>query len=115
MDAIIGILNNPLVLALVGYAVSFAPGVRAVIPQRIIPFLNTALAWCSAAIAPQAAQAAGGPFALEPVQLAGFGLGWMGSFGTGLAGAVWQAAQAFLIHRMFGRGLLPEPPSDSKR
>ena len=40
MDAIIGILNNPILLTFWGYVVSYVPGIRAAIPQWTIPFLN---------------------------------------------------------------------------
>jgi hypothetical protein len=115
MDAIIGVLNNPLVLQIVGYIVSYAPSIRTAIPQWAIPLLNTILALVSSIVAPQAAHASGGPLVATTALVATFGLSWLGSVGTMVGAAAWQAVQASLIHRFFFRGVLPPIPADSKR
>jgi hypothetical protein len=115
VDAIVGLFSNPLILLAGGYAVSHAPGIRAVIPNKIIPLLQALVAFLSAIVAPQAAHAMGGPLALPvAVAMPAFGLAWLGSLGTAIGSALWQSTQSYLLHRMFGNKFVPEPPGDSK-
>lgn len=114
MDAILGLFNNPVVLMVVGLVVQFVPGVRKAIGNNVVPFLTTALAWLSSLLAPHAALASGGPVAhMAVVMMPMFGLG--GILG-GLGGAVLQAAQGYLLHRMFAwpGKVMPALPADSK-
>lgn len=95
MDAVIGILNNPILLTGVGLLVKYVPGL-AKVPNFLIPFLNALLAFVSQAVAPAEAHAAGGPL----VVALGFGaFSFLGPIG----GAVWQSVQASLIHEFFLR------------
>lgn len=112
MDAILALLNNPLVLLAFGGIVKYVPGVRAVISNQLIPYINTLLAFLAGVVAPQAAHAAGGPLALDTqhVALAGFGLGFLPSLGA----ALWQSAQAWILNEMLLRDRLPSKPKDSK-
>lgn len=107
MDAILGFLNNPILLAVVGLVVKFVPGVRAVVANRLIPYITTVLAWLSGAIGPAEAHAAAGPIALS---LPFFGLA--GPLG-GLGAALWQSAQAYILHEWLLRGVLPKKPANS--
>lgn len=101
MDAFLGLFNNPLVLNLLGLIVKFAPGIRTFVPNRLIPVLLAVTAWLTSLVGPAEAHAAG--FA--------FGLG--GILG-GLAPAVWQAAQAWVVNEMFLRPFSPKKPLDSR-
>ena len=112
MDAIIGIFNNPLVLAAIGFAIKFAPGVRGLISNRAIPFINILLAWLSTVVAPIAAHAAGGPLVVGGAVLGFLGLG--GPLG-GIGAAAWQAAQAWILNEMLAKHVSPARPADSKR
>jgi hypothetical protein len=47
--------------------------------------------------------------------MAVFGLSWLGSFGTEIGAAMWQAVQAGLVHRFFVRSWAPPIPADSKK
>ena len=100
MDAIVGVLQNPIVLAAVGLVVKFVPGVRGVISNRLIPYITTVLAWLSGLVGPAEAHAAWGPFGI-------------GGPLAGLGAALWQSAQAYLLHEWFLRGVLPKKPADS--
>lgn len=110
MDWLIGVFHNPLVLFCMGLIVKYVPGVRQVIANRLIFFLNASLAWLAAILEPSAAHAAGGPLvASTAFHFLGLG-GPLQSLGSSL----WQAVQAWVIHEAVGRHWLPENPGDSK-
>jgi len=90
MEPIAGLLQNPLVLTLLGLAVKYFPPL-AKLPNLLIPFLNTALALLGALAAGTTHPAA---FAV-----AAFG----GTFFGTLASACWTAIQSALIYEVFGR------------
>jgi hypothetical protein len=96
MDAFMGILNNPLVLMVVGLAVKFFPPL-AKVPNAVIPYLNALLAFFAQAVSPAAAHAAGGPL-VGTIAAFGF-LSFLGPVGA----AVWQAVQASLLNEFFLR------------
>jgi len=101
MGAILGMLNNPLVLSALGLVVKFVPGIRAVVANRLIPAILTAVAWVSGIVVPADAHAVG----------LAFGLG--GMLG-GLGSAVFAAAQSWALNEMFLRHFTPKKPADSK-
>jgi len=123
MNEVLKWLYNPLVLAAIGVACQFVPGIRTFVKNNLVPYLQSLLAWIAAAFG---ATAAGGPVSdllirtgvIHNARLdshealaAGIGLGFIG----GLGGAIVQAAQAYLVQRMFcwpGR-VLPPVPKDS--
>lgn len=107
MDAVLGFLNNPLVLLAVGLIVKFVPGVRSVIANKLIPYLTTIIAWLSGLLGPAEAHAAAGPLAMPLVV---FGLG--GPL-AGLGAAIWQSAQAWVLHEFLVRGVTKKP-ADSR-
>ena len=113
MDAISNILNNPLLLNLVGYAVSYVPGLRAVVAQRVIPYLNVAIAFLVKVFTPDAAPVVGALSAPD-LMLAGVSFAGLLGFATDLGAALMQAGQAYIFHRMIGRRALPAVPKDSK-
>ena len=123
MDAVFGILNHPIALAVIGFILARFPGVRTVVANRYIPFLQTAVAWLAMAFAPGPAQAAGGPFAIDGPVLGVIGLnvfglnvfGLVGPIFGGIGSAMWQAAQAHLLYRMFGHKILGPDPHDSRK
>jgi hypothetical protein len=78
-----------------------------VVGNWMIPFATTLVAWLGQLLGPAEAHAMAGPFAL-PVVFFGLG-GFLGGFGA----ALWQAAQAHIIHSMF-RHVMPAKPADSK-
>lgn len=96
MDAFAAILQNPLVLLVVGLLVKYFPPL-AKIPNAIIPYLNTLLAFLGQVLAPGTAHASGGPLVVA------FSLGGAFSFLGPVAGAVWQSVQASLLHEFFVR------------
>lgn len=109
MDALLAILNNPMVLAGIGLVIKFVPGVRTLIANRLIPLILSVVAWLANIVGPAEAHAMGGPLHIMALPL--FGLG--GILG-GLGSAVWQAAQAWALNEMFLRHAAPKKPADSK-
>jgi hypothetical protein len=119
MEAVFGILNHPIALAVIGFILARFPGIRAVVANRYIPFLQTAVAWLAMAFAPGPAHAAGGPFALDGpllgvIGISGF-LGLTGPFFAGLGSAIWQTTQAHLFYKLFGHKMLGPDPRDSRQ
>jgi len=118
MEAVFGLLNHPITLAVIGFILARFPGVRTVVANRYIPFLQTAVAWLAMVFAPGPAHAAAGPFALDGPVLGVIGLNVFGLVGPifgGIGSAMWQAAQAHLLYRMFGHKLLGPDPNDSRK
>jgi hypothetical protein len=114
MDAILGLLNNPVVLNILGIVMKFVPGVRTVIANRLIPVILSIVAWIGSVVSPTAAVAFGGPFVSDPTPVLGAGFFGLGGVLGGLGSAVWQASQAFLLNEMFTRHFMPPKPKDSK-
>ena len=123
---LVGLLNNPITLMIVSLICQFAPKIRTIVGNSVIPILTTILAFLSQHIAPQAAHANAGPVGQAIMNLAGSHLAFdpgpvvaasiFGSLFAGLGSAVVQSAQAYLYQRMFawpGR-TLPKLPADSK-
>lgn len=135
---VLGWLYNPIVLGVLGFLLARAPVVRTLVANKVIPYLQTAVAWLGTVIA-GGATAGGllsmaGPFGIDPTPYAQavqqwivpdahagtvgvvalFGLPVKGLLG-GLASACWQTAQAHLLYRMFGHKMLGRDPSDSKQ
>ena len=94
MDAIAGLLQNPVVLLVLGLLVKYFPPL-AKVPNALIPYLNTLMAFLGAMAGPKDAHAAG----LGVVCL-GFGAF---SFLGPVAGAVWSSVQSSLLHEFFLR------------
>lgn len=93
MDAVLGLLQNPLALVVFGLLVKYVPAL-AKIPNAGIPFLNALLAFLGQVAGPQPAHAG----AFGPIAAFGF-LSFLGPVG----GAVWQSVQASLLHEFFLR------------
>lgn len=108
MDAIIGLLQNPAALFVVGLIVKYFPVIRTVIVNRAIPYLNMGLALGGAVLAlvtgAVGAEIKPAVFASwypehSTIMVAGFG----GVFG-GLLGAVkaalWNAGSAYIMNKL---------------
>lgn len=118
MEIFAGILNNPITLTILGFIMARFPRVRGVIANRLIPFIQTAIAWVASVVAPGPAAAAEGPLGLHGPIVAIIGFNFFGLVGPifgGLGSALWQATQAHLLHRMFIRKLVGADPSDSRQ
>jgi len=121
MDAIIGILQNPVVLMLAGVAVKYLPKVREVVANRAITYINVGLAFLGAVLAlltgAVGSEIAPAVFASwypehTTIVTAGFG----GAFG-GLLGcfksALWNAGSAYIMNKLLINQISITPP-DSK-
>ena len=97
MDAVAGLLQNPLVLMLVGLAVKYWPPL-AKVPNLLIPYINVLLALLGTIAGPATAHA--GMFGIG---------GWVGNFLTPIVSAAWTAIQSALIYEVFGRHILAKP------
>ena len=99
-------LNNPIVLLVVGLVIKFAPGVRAIVENKLIPIILTLLAWLGNII--------GAPATVPSTEVAlAAGLGW--GFLGGLKAALWSCAQAWFLNEAMVRHYSPARPSDSAR
>jgi hypothetical protein len=122
MEAIIGLLQNPLVLVGLGVVVKFAPGVRTTISNRIIPYINMGVALLGALLAlgtsvvgsevKPALFASWYPEHMT-VMAAGFGGAFGGLFGA-VKSALWNAGQAYIIHKLTMNQVAVRP-ADSRR
>jgi len=108
MDALLGILNNPLTLNVVGLLIKYAPGIRKVIANKWIGYINVILAWAIVSFAPAAVHAS--VFDASQVSVAGFSFHFLG----GIAGALKQAGIAYIINEMLLRHVMPPKPPTSK-
>jgi hypothetical protein len=120
MDTIIGLLQNPLVLVGLGVLVKFFPGLRTVIYNRAIPYINVGVALLGALLA-----LASGVVAEEikpalfaswypehsTIVVAGFGGVFGGLFGA-LKAALWNAGSAYVLNKLALNQILVRP-SDS--
>lgn len=102
-----GILNNPILLMVIGGAIKFLPKVRAAIANKFIPYILAAVAWLGTIIGPDVAHAAGGPLAvvIPVVALFGIKLGFLGSLGSAIGSTAWSWA----LNEMFVRHLTKKP------
>ena len=95
MDAILGVLQNPVTLTAIQFAwgllVKYLPAL-AKVPNASIPWVNFLVALVGALAGPQVAHAAFG--------------GAVGGFFGSVLGAGWSAIQTALIYEMFARAPL---------
>lgn len=122
MDTIIGLLQNPLLLVGLGVLVKFFPGIRTVIANRAIPYLNIGVAFLGALLAlatgvvgteiKPAMFASWYPEHSE-IMAAGFGGAFGGIFGS-LKSAVWNAGCAYVLNKLALNQILVRP-GDSRQ
>ncbi|OGO47237.1 MAG: hypothetical protein A2Z30_03355 [Chloroflexi bacterium RBG_16_64_43] len=90
MEAFAALLQNPLVLTLIGVAVKYWPPLGK-LANGAIPYLNTLLALLGVLAVPAA-----------HAGVLGIG-GWAGGFLSPILTAAWTAVQSALIYEIFGR------------
>jgi hypothetical protein len=108
MNTIIGLLQNPLLLVGLGVVVKFFPGVRTVIANRAIPYINIGVALLGALLALATgvvgAEIKPAMFASwypehSTVVAAGFGGVFGGLFGA-LKSSLWNAGSAYVMNKL---------------
>lgn len=122
MDTLIGLIQNPAVLFGLGMLVKYFPGIRTVIANKAIPYINVGLAFLGAALAlatgvvgEEIKPAVFASWYPEHTQIvvAGFGGAFGGLFGC-LKSAVWNAGFAYITNKLLVNQLAATP-ADSKR
>jgi hypothetical protein len=116
MEFLIGLLQNPLLLTGLGVLVKFFPGIRTVIANRAIPYMNMAvalagalLALATAAVGTEVKPAVFASWYPEPLFVtAGLGGAFGGLFGC-VKSAVWNAGCAYVLNKLALNQILVRP------